>query len=107
MIGLVKNTAAEIAARDEGLSTAPDASHVKASLAIAKKDWKEAKAKLDEMSADELEEFIDSLDGIPLIKTGYVRVRLTPREYAALRKKALENKSNITDVLTGDNLDLT
>ena len=107
MIGLVKNNAAEIAARDEGLSTTPDASHVKASLAIAKHEWKEAKAELDAMSVDELEGFIDSLDGIPLLKTGYVRVRLTPREYAALRKKALENERSITDVLTSDKLDLT
>lgn len=99
-MSLVKNDAAEIAAKDKGLSASPDATHVKESLSLANKDWKEAKAALDKMGEEELTEFINALEGIPLLKTGYVRVRLTPREYATLRKRALENETTVTNILT-------
>lgn len=98
-MSLVNNRAAELAEDDVGLASSPDASHVRASLAVANEDWKVSKEKINNMSELELQAFVDNLEGIPLNKSGYIRLRLTPREYAALRLKMKESKTGITETV--------
>ena len=98
-MGLVKNTAKEMADHDEGLSVNTD-STLQESIDITNKKWPEIKSIVDDMDLEELDTFINDTKSLNLSKKGCINIRVTPREYAVLKFKSGLMDSTITNVLS-------